>query len=367
MVVVERQTFLEVTFAGAVLTNVLSARGESIADSGWPRCSVFVTHKPGEPSGTQEADLSVVAGAGNNVTRFVGKARRFRPSAFPKAVEIVGTGTLAYANEWTPSEDIIFDELFSGGVTDQELVTWALGHVPFISYDTDNIDGTDILLGTEAPEAFDWHAGTTAWNYVQQIDRATLFRTYQTQEGVIHRVRMIGHPDNTPDFTLTDNDILDGATSSRDTERTRNYVKVLGHNYGTDQAQGEAAGSNGFQGSGDVPATRHAEEFSSPLIENGDDEDGGDLGNGGLDARTIAEQILPDVNKQFVEASVPSWRDDTHGPGLTCLLNTVDRLLIGPEPMWVVRYQWEIGDNGWTATYGMTGGGLPRDYDPPPV
>lgn len=367
MVVSVRQASLEVVLDGELLTNVISARGEAVADNGWSRCSVFVTSKPGLPAEGQEGDLTVIAGAGNNVPRFVGKVRQFRPSAFPKAVEIVATGTLAYADEWAPHEDILFEDEFPDGATDQELIEWALGHVPGVVFDTANIEGTDITLGLSAPDAFNWRAGMSAWKYVQRLDRSTLYRTYQSQDNEIHRVRMIGHPNSTPDFTLEAVDMLDGATSSRDTERTRNYVIVRGYNYGPDQALGEAWGENGFQGPGDVAATRHAEEFSGELIENGVDEDGGDLGNDGLDARDIAEQVLLDVNKQFVEANVPTWRDDTHGPGLTCLVDAVDRLLIGPEPMWVVRYQWEVGDNGWTATYGMTGGGLPVDYDPPAV
>jgi len=80
----------------------------------------------------------------------------------------------------------------------------------------------------------------------------------------------------------------------------------------------------------------------------------------------VAAQVILDVDKEFVDASVPSWRDDLHGPGLTCLLDTLDRLAIG-EPMWVAGYSWEIGDNGWTCTYQLTGGGLPVDNPPPPV
>jgi len=49
------------------------------------------------------------------------------------------------------------------------------------------------------------------------------------------------------------------------------------------------------------------------------------------------------------------------------LVNCFDRLRIGPEKMWVARHAWEVGDNGWVATYGLTGGGLPQDYEPPPV
>jgi len=343
-----------VHFAGMMLTDVIGARGQVVADAGWPTCSVFCTAKPED--GNEEDDLDVIAGAGTNETRFTGKVRRFRPSGFPKSIELVATGTLAYANEWSPAETLLFDEEFPSGATDQQLVAWALGFVPGISYTAGDIGGTGTVLGLSEPAAFDWEAGQTAWNYIQRLDRATLYRTFQASDGTIWRTQMIGHPSSTPDFTLGPADVLDGATASRDTERTRNYVRVTGYQ---GLAWGAASGANDFQGPGDVAATRHVEEFSSDLIESGVDEETGDWdGEDGLRADQIAAAILPDVNKEFVEASVPSWRDDLNGPGQTCLLDMLARLAVG-EPMWVQSYSWEVGDQGWIATYGMTGGGLP--------
>ena len=360
-----RTCFLEATFAGVVLDDALGARGEITVDRGWPTCSVFVTAKP--PVGNEEDALSVVAGAGNNVTRFTGRVRRFRPSSFPKAIELVGTGTLAYADEWSPDEDIRFAIEFGfTGQTDQQLVQWALDHVPNVTYTAANIGGTGIVLGATMPHAFDWKAGTSAWRYIQSLDRATLYRTYQTRDGTIRRVQMIGHPDNTPDFTLAPADMLDGSSGDRDTERTRNTVVVTGYNYGPTAAMGTAYGSNDFQGDGSDTATRHPSPFQSTLIEDGNDILGSPLGLTGLNAQDIADAILPDVDKEFVEASVSSWRDDTHGPGMTCLLDALDRLAIG-EPMWVVRYAWEVDDNGWRVTYGLSGGGLPQTNPAPPV
>jgi hypothetical protein len=363
-----------VTFAGVTLTDVLSARGQVSADGGWPTCSVFVTAKP--LTGNEEDDLTVVAGAGNNVTRFTGKVRRFRSSAFPKGIEMIATGTLAYANEWAPAADpdadsggdLIFDDEFPSGATDQALVAWALGFVPGVSYVGANIEGTGVTLGLEAPEAFDWKAGVSAWSYVQQIDRATLYRTYQQRDGTIRRVRMIGHPSSTTTtFTLAPQDILEGSTGNRNTEQTRNAAVVRGHDYGDGLGPvlGTAYGANDFQGDGTTASTRHPESFSSDLIEDGNDIDGTPLGNGGLDAQAIADAILDDVNKEFVEATVQSWRDDTHGPAQTCLLDCLDRLAIG-EKMWVQAYAWEV-DDGWTATYTLSGGGLEQPYTPPPT
>ena len=178
---------------------------------------------------------------------------------------------------------------------------------------------------------------------------------------------MIGHPNLTPEFTLANEDVLDGSTASRNTEQTRNAAAVKGYDYGDGAGPvlGLALGANDFQGDATDPDLRHAEEFSSDLIEDGNDEDGAPAGWGGLNAQDIADAILNDVNKEFVEASVRTWRDDVHGPGITCLLDTLDRLAIG-EPMWVRDYAWEVTAQGWTATYGLTGGGVPQDYEPPP-
>lgn len=383
MPVTVRQVSLAVTFASVGLTNVTGARGQVRADGGWPTCSVFVPTKPA--TGNEEDPLAVVAGAGNNVTRFTGRVRGFRSTAFPPGIEMVGMGTLGYAAEWSPGAvplgdtggDILFDDVFPHGATDQQLVMDALDHVPQLgpsSYSSGDIDGTGITLGLEAPEAFDWKVGTSAWSRIQKIDQATQYRTYQTQDGTIRRVQMIGHPHTTTggtqDFTLAPEDLLEGSTGNRDTKRTRNAVTVTGHDYG--DGLGAVAnldgtfGTNTPQGDGSDPTTRYTEEFSSDLIESGTDEDGTPDGRSGLNASDIAALILPDVNKEFVEAEVDSWRDDTHGPGLTCLLDTLALLAIG-ESMWVAGYGWEAGDNGWQSHYSLTGGGLEQTYSPPDV
>lgn len=367
-----RHATIMVTFGGTVLEDVIGVRGDVSVDGGWPTCSVFLTAYPHDSGGDpidEENGIQVIAGAGNDVIRFQGRVRRFRPSAFPKAIELVASGELAYAAEWAPAEDIDFFDTFPDGATDADLVIWALSMVPNVTYVPGDIDGTGVTLGLEVPEAFDWRAGTSAWAYIQQLDRATLYRTYQTHDGAITRVRMVGHPNNTPDFTLAPVDILDGATAARDTERTRNYVLVEGYDYGGDggTALGIAFGENSFQGPGDDPATRHAETFQSSMIEDGSDEDGTPLDYAGIDAQDIADQIIADVNKEFVEAQIPSWRDDLHGPGMTVLLAGTQSQLAVEGPMWVVRYGWEVNDSGWSVTYGLTGGGLPLDYPSPPV
>lgn len=365
MAVTVRTVSCSVTFNGNLLTDVLEARGEISADGGWPSCSVFLTAKP--TSGNEEDDLIVDAGAGNNTRRFTGKVRRFRPSAFPKGIEMAAVGTLAYAAEWSPADDILFDEVFPSGATDQDIIKHALDQVPQISYTGSEIDGTSTVMGTEAEDAFVWKAGTSAWNRIQAIDRATLYRTYQTRDGSIKRVLMIGHPNSSQDFTLAELDVLEGTTGDRDTERTRNAVLVFGYDYGYGDgpALGVAYGSNSFQGDGSNPNTRYPEKFSSEYYETGLDPDGNALGFAGLDADAFAAQLLPDVNKEFVEADVQSWRDDTHGPGMTCLLDLLVRMAIG-EKLWVQRYAWRVSD-GWYSQYGLSGGGIQSSYSTPEV
>jgi len=371
-----RHTYLQVILDLTILSDVISARGEVAADSGWPTCSVFLHRYPyhldGPPATPidEENDIQVDAGAGNNVTRFFGRLRRFRPSAFPKGIELVCMGKLAYANEWSPAEQILFDDAWPTGATDQQLIMDALDHVPQLgptSYSSGDILGTSIVLGLTAPDNFNWDPGTTAWSRIQAIDQATLYRTYQTQDGTIKRVKMIGHPNNTPDFTLGEHDALDGTKGERNTEQTRNAVVVQGATDPKDgPARGLALASNGFQGSASDPTTRYPSKFSSPMIEDGNDEDGDPLSNTGLNAQTIAGEVILDVNKEFVDATVPSWRDDTHGPGMTATVDLLARIRVG-EPMWVAKYAWEISDQGWQSTYTMTGGGLPQTYTTPEV
>lgn len=376
-----RTVSCSVDLAGTTLTDVISARGQVSADGGWPSCSVFVTRYPRDGSNDpidEENDIEVTAGAGNDVVRFTGRLRRYRTSAYPHGLELVCVGTLAYAAEWAPDEDIEFEDEFPTGATDDVIIQWALDHVPGVTYSSGNIDGSGVTLGEfngtrgnggGAPWVFDWKAGTSAWSYIQEIDRSTLYRTYQTQDGTIRRVQMIGHPHSgTEDFTLAPGDLLDGSTGARDTERTRNAVIVTGYDYGdgAGPVMGVAYGSNTFQGDGADPDFRHPDIFQSNLIEDGSDESGTPWGLSGTDAQDIADIIIDDVNKEFVDADVLSWRDDTHGPGLTCLLNCLDLLAIG-EPMWVQAYGWEVGDNGWQSHYTLSGGGVEISYSPPDV
>ena len=178
---------------------------------------------------------------------------------------------------------------------------------------------------------------------------------------------MIGHPSSsTTTFTLAPEDMLEGSSGSRNTEQTRNYVLVVGHDYGFGNGPvlGQAEGAFGSLDGSD-PDERLTETYSSDLIEDGNLADGTPLAMGaGLDAQAIADAILPDVIKEFVDADVLSWRDDTHGPGLTCLLDCLSRLAIG-EKMWVHGYGWEIGEK-WQSPYVLSGGGL-ESYTPPPV
>src|SRR5207249_1229866 len=145
-------------------------------------------------------------------------------------------GTLAYAAEWAPGgvpgiSDLFFEGVWGIGVgaTDQQLVMDALNRVPQLgptSYSSANIGGTGTVLGLSAPESFDWHLGTTAWDRIKQIDKATQYRTFQTRDGTIYRKQMIGHPNSPVDFTLAAADVLDGSTGNRSTTRTRNNVIV---------------------------------------------------------------------------------------------------------------------------------------------
>src|SRR4051812_42468818 len=180
-----------VTFADVLLGDVISARGSVNADGGWPSCSVFVTAKP--PTGNEDDGIQVVAGAGNDVIRFQGRVRRFRSSAFPKGLELVCAGDLSYAADWSPREDMAWDPDVPGwssdwvpaelgamfGVTDEELIRSVLDMVPDLTYVSGDIDGTGVPLGNESAPSFVWRAGVSAWTYIQQIDRATLYRTYQ--------------------------------------------------------------------------------------------------------------------------------------------------------------------------------------------
>jgi len=347
-----------VTFNAVSLTDVIQARGQIVADTGWPTCSVFVTAKPG--SGEEDAALSVTAGAGNNVTRFTGVLREFRSVGFPKSIELVCSGTLAYAEDWAPHEDLVYvsgsgflsaDSNDMDPATDQVLVRAILDATPNVTYTSGDIAGTGITLGSEAPDAFTWKAGVSAWRMIQQLDRATLYRTYQDRNGAIKRVQMVGHPSGSPSFTLADDDVLDGSTGTRETTRTRNGVLVTGHDYGKGLGPVQATRTGSFHGW----ATRW-DKFSSDMIESGEDPPGTPDGLGGLQAGDIADAVLDDVLKEFVEASVPTWRDDTIEPGVTMLLDCLNRLAIG-ENLWVQGYSWEVTDN-WTATLTLSGGGI---------
>ena len=181
-----------------------------------------------------------------------------------------------------PTTDLLFDEEFPSGATDQALVAWALGFVPGISYvgrqyrrhghharhrGARGVRLARRRLGLAVrPAARPGHAlphlsGSGRDDLPRADDRPSLEHHHQLYAGDR------GHPRG-----------LDGLAEHRADSGTPPLSAATTTATVSVPMLGTAYGINDFQGDGATAATRHPEHFSSDLIEDGNDEDGTPLG-----------------------------------------------------------------------------------------
>lgn len=212
-------------------SNILSARASYGFDSRVGQC-VIVT--PVKPSCTYDDVVTVVMGAGNNITRFVGIVRDFQYSAVPKGVATVLRGYLQRAVEYENPEDptvvggLTINDLTGSATATAAAITRAVLTKASVPFTSGNINSTAVLYGN-AFDPFIWRngasdnplidfveAGQTALDYIEQYDAIDAvftagspstggrYRTFETLGGVVYRFLVGGRPRDNQDFTFTE-------------------------------------------------------------------------------------------------------------------------------------------------------------------
>jgi hypothetical protein len=370
-----RTPYQQVTFAGNVLTNVLSVSATFGFDQRVPEARVTVPVRPG--TGGHLDSLVIAAGAsiGTSRTIFSGRSIEFDYRLWPRSVTIVGRGelykALTYVNEQDPNGDgdvglFLEDFVGASSATDQDIVAAVLTQAG-VSFSGGNIGGTGQLLGTQAPDVFLWRVGQSALDYIDAIDKISavadppgFYRTFETVGGVIHRSLIGGRPRGTADATYTEGTDISSGGSSRSVLDLYNFVRVTGYDYG----DGSGASTFTLEGSNDFqPITEpHVLRFGSQMIERETMAEAGD----GMSCEEVAIALSADVNREVVRIQgLDTPKDDHIGPGATVLVQAAgglpDRLGIG-EKMWVQSIT-IVPFPSYHQTYTCLGGG-PPDGDP---
>jgi hypothetical protein len=394
-----RSVSVSASTPSATWANILSARVSYGFDMRTGECQILT---PTRPEGSDyDQELTVVMGAGNNITRFVGVIRDFQYQANPAAVTTVARGFLTRAIEYENSEETNYDPWTgSGGLLIPDLLGTLAGSASDIvqavldkanvPYSAANIKGSaEVYGGGLTPLPFMWRSGgsginsvpqnqdqgETAMSYVERYDAIDAeldeanpnaggrYRTFETLAGDVYRVRVGGRPQDTPDFTLTEGlDIL-GGSFTRSISQTRNYFVVKGQDRGSNLGpyQYGLLSSNPFQPS----SSKHTYQFSSDMLEK-DVHDAVDGITGapltGMSCEVLAGAFELEYNREIVSGSLETFRDDAFGVAQTHLVQGGPGGTIGAlglaENVWVQSMEISVDDRGFTQRLTYLGGGL---------
>lgn len=260
-----------------------------------------------------------------------------------------------------------------------------------VSYSSGNIGDNGVTFnsfGIEEP--FIWAAGTdpsgmgdmqgpgeSALDYINKICRVMavanvgFYRFFSTTGGDLHSFLIGGRPRGSADHTFTEGvDFLRGRATRRYPQA--NAVLVTGYNYGDGGPDGSGGpeyfrlvNSNPFM-SGSRPFTY---PFSSPLIERSNNSDPGN----GMSCETVANAIMPDVNRQTVYLPCTLFTSALLGPGQTIHVQGdtgggAGKMGVGAgDPLWLQDLTVRFDGEGVTQEAIMIGGGSTDSSSSPPV
>jgi hypothetical protein len=330
----------------------------------------------------------------DGVRRFTGLVRDF-----DRDLEAV---TTVYANsmetrlaEYQNSEDPNFwggltvkDLTGASTATGSQLINAVLAKVG-VSVGGGNIGDNGVVFNSfYTEEQFIWSAGTdpqglgdmqgageSALDYINKICRvmavsggvAGFYRFFSTTGGDLYCSLIGGRPRGGADFTFTEGvDLIRGKATRR--FPAANAVLVTGWNYGDGGPDGNG-GPEYFRlvndGSFGMSASRpFTYQFNSPLIERSNNGDPG----GGMSCETVANAIMPDVNRQTVYAPLTLFTSALLGPGQTIKAQGdpgggEGNMGVGAgDPLWLQDLTVRFDGEGVTQEAICIGGGISEPY-----
>jgi hypothetical protein len=361
-----RRPTLTVTANGNTLDNVFGAH----LTFGWDQlastASITLAARPEIDDVPYNCTVTVTCGVDQVVKRFEGRLREWDYSFYPRAVVLHAAGTLSLLEEFEQKLDTVGDDegapglelepllgipLGSGGGTLKEIISAVLDDVG-VTYTAGLLADPTHEYGLEAPEEFTWRQGETAAGYVNRLCEASEgYRLFNSADGDVYLAQIKGRPRGSTDLAFTAGvDIFESSRANRSITQTRNSVRVNGLDYG----DGDGPVTYLLESSNDIQtvAGSHLFTVSSSLIETEDW------------AETMANFWSGEMNREIVQVTLHTFRDDVIGPAQTHLVDALDRLGTG-EPLWVKRVEIDVSGGEFSQTMTYLGGGLPDDYAGP--
>lgn len=355
-------------------------------DIGISSATVELTENPRAPNNSlsEYSLVQIYAGVdpqGPNyrALRFTGILLRIEANLWPHTYSLVCRGMLYYAQQfqqpfgegwdqatsklglpfgramttftWTDGS-VIQGILDTATGSDQEIIQSVLATVPNLApfLDNVNINGTGKRFGVISYLLMFWPPYRTALEYAQQFDQVCLgYRLYESLGGKIHRDIIYGYPSSIADTTFTEGiDIWEGK-GTRSVEQLVNASFVEGAvapGNSITAAFAFVQSSNPFQPS-TAPTFSEgfpqptpgwnpiADRFQSPLIETSDLMIAAGENVDALSANDVARWRLSERNRELVNTSFVTFRDDLLFPGRTIAVNTPHMAVT--EPQWLQR------------------------------
>jgi hypothetical protein len=294
-----------------------------------------------------------------SVTRFRGLLRHWDYSHWPRSVTLHAESELCRAADYKQADATT--PLLSGrpGLELRDLLgTAAGGTLRQIAEAVLARCGVTQTLGGQDPphvygadplayEEFTWRFGESGLAYMHRVCEASaLYRVFSSGDGNLYLYQILGRPNTTLD--------LPGAKATRSTDKSYNAVTVQGFDAGTPLGPlSQTVALANFDWSPDVALVYRV---SSPMIE--DD----------AFALELANAWIYEVDRELVEAEVPTWIENVMGPGQTHGVLDLDRLGTG-EPLWVRKhgFSWKAQTGELTQTCAYVGGGQANSDPPVPI
>jgi hypothetical protein len=352
--------YVAATLNGAPIEGVRKARVISTFTD--PVTKIYVSLYP-RIAWAEGDTLAVTTGSGtNNVLSGTAQIYTGKSSNTGPEFNLTAYGRLFLAQRYTnntPNGTTLAD-LIGGPATDED-IAMAVLDVVGIPYNPADIGGTGIVRGALAPDAYTWRQGESALAYLIRLSKASLgYRMIERINGDIARVQVVGRPQVTPDFSMTEGvDIFPGASAEYDTLGKYTVVEVNGFDFG------EGVGPVSYKLPDPSPAGVQAYVYSSEMIERASELDTG----GGISAQNVAVNFVePEVNRVIVHVSgVKTPRDDTFSPGQTHQI-TSERLDLNAAFLWLYSVTREVDEQWFTQTLDYAGTAtVPGGYDQSPV
>jgi hypothetical protein len=281
---------------------------------------------------------------------------------------------LAFLSNLPPSVDTTkFNFVLDSATapTDQQYILAVLSMVPNLVVEPADIGGTGKLFGVLGYLDLVWPPYRSALEQIQLLDQVCLgYRLFESLAGRIVRSQIFGYPSSVSDTSFTEGIDIWAGQGSRSVEHLINGVLVEGNaspviNEGMifDYVQQ----SNPFQ-----PATNPVvEQFQSSLIETSSILIAGGQNVNALSTYDVALWRLAEGNRELVNYTLTTFRDDLLFPGRSIALNAPHMDIT--EPVWMQHVDITIDSDPvlFEQTITGLGGGIAgfgpgaADYMPP--